>query len=223
MARRKLAEDLAKAPDFVDVGGVRWPVLSAEAMAALCGFGQEMLRKLERAGVFSKLARDRYSPPDVIAGVLAHMRDEERRSTKSAEARRVLEARAREIEVRTAVRTGNLIDMDTLCEHFAMIIGTFRSELGGVPAAATRDLSMRARIEAPLEDAITRARDSFANESRKWGEYAAKLTDERIATLPTSLADAPPPGESVVETAYAAVRAARTNPPRRATRKAMKR
>lgn len=208
MAKKEAAE----APEFIEIGGIRWPVLSAEAMAAVCGFSTDYLRQLERAGRFRKIGRDRYAPAAVFAGYIAHLKDEERRSTKSAEAKRVLEARAREIEIRNAMREGRLIEADDMAEHVAMVIGAFRSELAGVPAAATRDLALRAAIEAPLEDAITRLRDSFAGESRQWGEYAAKLTDERIATLPTSLADAPPPGASVVETAYEAVKAANSKP-----------
>ena len=116
----------AETPDFVEIGGIRWPVLNAETMAAVCGFSTDYLRQLERAGRFKKRGRDRYIAPEVFAGYIAHLKDEERRSTKSAEARRVLEARAREIEIRTAQRTGDLIDMDTICEHIAMILGAFR-------------------------------------------------------------------------------------------------
>ena len=59
-------------------------------------------------GAFKKLGRDRYRPGEVLAGYIAHLKDEERRSTKTAEARRVLEARAREIEIRNAMREGRL-------------------------------------------------------------------------------------------------------------------
>ena len=216
MAKKAAAET----PDFVEIGGIRWPVLSAEAMAAVCGFSSDFLRQLERAGRFKKLGRDRYSSREVLTGYIAHLKDEERRSTKSAEARRVLEARAREIEIRNAMREGRLIEADDLAEHVAMIVGAFRSELAGVPAAATRDLALRAAIERPIEDAITRMGGIPAGGWDQWGSYAARLADERLATLETSLAGAPTPGESVARTAYEYVKATMSKPRtrKRATR-----
>jgi hypothetical protein len=147
---------------FVEWEGRKWPVLEAEKMAGLLEFSADYLRQLERAGRFAKLSHDRYSPPAVIKGVLAHMRDDARRINKTSAQTRVQEARAKEIELRTARDEGRLIEIESVEAVFADILGAYRSELAGVPAAATRDLAIRETISAALESAIDRCRARFA-------------------------------------------------------------
>lgn len=94
---------------------------------------------------------------------IRYLRSEDRRGAKSATASRVQEARAKEIELRTARDEGRLWDAETAEAAFTEILGTFRSELGGVAAGSTRDLAVRAEIEMNLYAAIDRCDASFAN------------------------------------------------------------
>lgn len=158
---------MAEKPETVVRDGKSWPVFSAAEMAALCGFGQEMLRKLERAGVFSKIGKDQYCPLDVFSGLLAYMRDEERRSSKSAGASAVQMARAEQIRLQTAREQGLLTEISRTEATFADVIGSLRSELDGVPAASTRDLTLREVIESHLNAAIERARARFDERVRE--------------------------------------------------------
>ena len=90
------------------------------------------------------------------------LRDETRRSSQSEAAKRVQEARAKEIELRTAMAAGQLYDGEDVEAVFADILGTLRSELSGIPAASTRDLTLRATIEKHLNAAIERCQGKFA-------------------------------------------------------------
>lgn len=92
---------------------------------------------------------------------IRYLRSEDRRGAKSATASRVQEARAKEIELRTAREEARLIPLDDVSAAIADILGTYRSELSGVPAAASRDLAVRAEIEKQLNDAIERCRKRF--------------------------------------------------------------
>ncbi|WP_456722179.1 hypothetical protein [Bradyrhizobium sp. USDA 4350] len=96
---------------------------------------------------------------------IRYLRSEDRRGTKSATANRVQEARAKEIEQRTLKDANKLVDLESVQAAVADIIGTYRFELTGVPAASTRDLAVRAEIEKHLNDAIDRCRQRFGKVS----------------------------------------------------------
>jgi hypothetical protein len=158
MNRRKTRQKVAaETPDSVEVDGVRWPVLSSEAMAALCGFTSVYLRELERAGAFKKLGRDRYSPPAVFAGVCEYFRRHDKSSLTDARAA-LIAARAREIELRNGLREGHLVEMDDVEVMLSEWIRTFRVRLHGLPAAVTRDLALRGKIESEVNSAIEQIR-----------------------------------------------------------------
>lgn len=92
---------------------------------------------------------------------IRYLRSEDRRGAKSATASRVQEARAKEIELRTAREEGRLVPLEGVQAAIADILGTYRYELTGVPAASSRDLAVRSEIEKHLNDAIDRCRLKF--------------------------------------------------------------
>src|SRR5688572_15029809 len=79
--------------------------------ARLCECSPEWIRKLSREGWIKKQGTDLYLVVDVVQGMLRFMRDEARRSSKSASASRVQDARAREIELKVARDEAALVDM----------------------------------------------------------------------------------------------------------------
>ena len=98
---------------------------------------------------------------ETIQGCVRWIKDEQRRSSKSASASRVQEARAREIEIRNHQLENRLVEIADVEAVNSEILGTFRNELAGVPAAATRDLALRRKIEASLNAALDRCRRSL--------------------------------------------------------------
>jgi len=83
--------------------------------------------------------------------ISAFANDSDRRAQKSAADSRVRDARAREIEVRNAVR---LIEIDEAMAIIEEMIGLFRAETAGLPARVTRDLQFRKTIEIAVNDLL---------------------------------------------------------------------
>jgi len=137
--------------------------IPTDTAAKLLMVTPEWVRRLTKDGWIRKVAKDQYRIVDAVQGYINYLKDEARKATKSAAASRVQEARAREIELRTAREEGRLWDAETAEATFAEILGGFRSELGGVAAASTRDLAVRAAIEKHLNEAIERCDARLAN------------------------------------------------------------
>jgi phage terminase Nu1 subunit (DNA packaging protein) len=137
----------------------------AEA-AELLMLTPERIRGLARDGYIAKGERGVVSRRAAVQGYIRFLKDEERRTSKVASLSKVQEARAREIELRIARESGNLIELEDMETTVAAILGALRSELAGVPAACTRDLALREIIDRHLNDAISRARDRI----RVYGE-----------------------------------------------------
>lgn len=130
--------------------------------AALLMVTERWIRDLQKKGYVPKADRGMVSLVGAVQGYIKWLKDEERRTSKSAAASRVQDARAREIEIRIAKEEGRLVELEEAESVFAEIIGAYRSELSGIPAALTRDLDFRAKIEKLHNDAIDRCRRRFA-------------------------------------------------------------
>lgn len=157
-------------------------LITVKTLASLLMITEQWVRQLAGKGYIPK--PDRGNVP-LIAGVQGYIRflkDEERRTSKTASQSAVAEARAREITLRTAREEGRLIDIEDAEAVFAEVLGTFRAELAGVAAASTRDLELRAAIDGRLNDAIARCRARFetAGASARAGS-GYSLSDEAAA------------------------------------------
>jgi phage terminase Nu1 subunit (DNA packaging protein) len=135
------------------------------ASANQCGAHLDLSRvrvvQLVKEGALPRNADDSFDLDACRIAYIHYLRSEDRRGAKSATASRVQEARAKEIELRTAREEGRLVPMDDVNAAIADILGTYRSELNGVPAASSRDLAVRGEIEKQLNDAIDRCRQRF--------------------------------------------------------------
>lgn len=127
----------------------------------LLGITPQYFNKLVRDGWIKPVGKNRYRVVDVVQAYKAFLQDEHRRSQKSAAASRVQDARAAQIELHNARELGKLVETEDVLLWQAQILGTLRTELTGVPAAATRDREIRAEIEKHLNAAIERCRRSF--------------------------------------------------------------
>lgn len=121
----------------------------------------ERIRGLAKEGFIDKPARGVVSRTSAVQGYIKFLKDEERRTSKSAAASAVQAARAKEIELRIARETGELVLRDDVAAFLADHLSIFRSELAGIPAAMTRDMSMREKFESGLNAAIARLADAF--------------------------------------------------------------
>jgi hypothetical protein len=100
--------------------------------------------------------KGQYSWFDACQSYVRWLRDEDRKTSKSAADTRMRDAKAREIEVRTQQRLSRLVPLDIYEEMIDNIAGVVRSEFAGLAAACTRDLTMRRIIEREVNARLRR-------------------------------------------------------------------
>jgi phage terminase Nu1 subunit (DNA packaging protein) len=130
--------------------------VTSAKMYALLGYGRAQFERIAEAGFIKSRGPNCWPVIDTFQGVIRYLRHEGRQQTSSATQSRVQAARAKEIELRIAQRSGELCETDEAIALVDDIIGTLRSELGGLPAMVTRDLKLRADIEKGLDDILNR-------------------------------------------------------------------
>jgi hypothetical protein len=125
-------------------------------MAKLLGFSRQNLEKIAAAGWVRPSSPNCWPVIETFQGVLKYARDEGRRSTKSASESRVAAARAKEIELRTARRAGELCETEEALAFVDDVLGTLKADLMALPAMVTRDLKIRRDIEKGVNDILNR-------------------------------------------------------------------
>lgn len=150
---------MAKAPAPQQPG-----MLSLDQASKLLMLTPKRIRQLHEQGHIPMAGRNQYPLVGVVQGYVKFLKDEERRTSKSAAASRVTDARADEIELRTKQRLHQLIDIDEHDEAVATGMGTLRAALAGVPVRFTRDVAQRRRLEDEINAALTVAADRLAQE-----------------------------------------------------------
>lgn len=130
--------------------------------ARLIGKSETHVLTLVSENFLKRAGRGQYRPQDVAQAALKFRESEDRRSSQTEERRRIEAARANTEEIKFAQAAGQLYDADDVEAVFSDILGSLRFELSGVPAASTRDLTVRASIEKHLNGAIDRCQNKFA-------------------------------------------------------------
>lgn len=120
--------------------------ITAAQASALLMISQQRVRQLVRDGYIPRIARDAYPLVGVVQGYLRFLRDDERRSAKSASATNLNDARRQEIERRVAERDGELVDIDEARELYRELSGQIEKTLAALPRRAVRDPAMRQAI-----------------------------------------------------------------------------
>jgi hypothetical protein len=123
------------------------------------------IRKLVKSGYIPAIENGTVQLVAAVQGYIRYLKDEERRTSKTATLSQVQQERALEIRQRREQAAGNLVELDATEEFVADTLGALRAEIFGVPAAVTRDAELRLLIEQRLNDALTRARNKFTQRS----------------------------------------------------------
>ena len=132
--------------------------VSIGEICRITGYSPRRIQQFASEGAVPRAANGKYPLAASIQGILKALKSSR---TVTSEARRILEAKARALELRNAETEHRLIEMETVTEAVAEISGIFRSELAGLAAASTRDLAVRADIEVNLNGALDRCRARF--------------------------------------------------------------
>ncbi|MDN2582954.1 hypothetical protein [Aquibium sp. ELW1220] len=134
--------------------------------ARLLMISEERIRQLVKQGYVPRSDKRGYVQlVGSVQGYLRYLKDDERRSAKSAADSRVRDARALEIELRIAERTRDLIPIDDALTDMAELAGMVRSELAGLPARLTRIIDERQKIEAEIDGVLSRLAERAAQKA----------------------------------------------------------
>jgi hypothetical protein len=147
--------------------------VSASAISRQLDLSRQRIAQLVDEGVIERRPDDRFDQDAARVAYLRWLRSEDRRGKKNAADGRLRDARAREVELRIAEREHRLIDM---AEHEAVlteVLGIVVAAMDGMPARITRDLRLRAVIEAEINDTLNRA---AARATKRGAELAATGT-----------------------------------------------
>lgn len=93
---------------------------------------------------------------EACAGYVRWLRDENRKTSKSASDSRMRDAKAHDIEVRTRQRLSRLVPIEIYDEMIDGFAGVVRSEFAGLAAACTREIAMRRIIEREVNARLRR-------------------------------------------------------------------
>ena len=142
------------------------PGVPASALAKHLGLSVGRIHKLAAEGVIPRLTAGGFDQDVCRLKYIKYLSSEGRRSKDSDAKTRAQEARTRTLELRAKREEGELVEMAEAEVVFADVISTLSAELGGVPAACTRDLALRATIEGNQNAAIERAKKSFDEKAK---------------------------------------------------------
>ena len=139
--------------------------LTATQCANIVGLSAVAIGNLEKAGWFERDDTGIFEAVAFIRGWTAY-KDELRKrvGTKQGAASRIQEARAIEIELRTARDAGELIEMSAAIALVQSIAGETRAIFGALPARITRDLELRTKIEQAVNDGFNTLADKLEKE-----------------------------------------------------------
>jgi hypothetical protein len=140
-------------------------VISTKLACVLLKLTQPRLSQLEAAGWITRVAPGRWRLLDLVQGYVASLKDDTKRSSQTATLSRVQEARAKEIEARTARDAGQTIAMSDALELVDVVVGGLKADLDGLPARFTRDMVERRKLEAEVNDVLTRCADRLDEEA----------------------------------------------------------
>lgn len=137
-------------------------MLTTVQAGALLMVTDRWVRDLSRKGYIPAPVDGKVPLVGAVQGYIRWLKDEERRTSKTAAASQVQQARAREIELRIAREAGELLQREDVEAFCADALALFRSALGGIPTAATRDIALRLKIETLLNDALAGLEMAFS-------------------------------------------------------------
>ena len=125
--------------------------LDAAAAAKLLDVSTRRLQQLAKDGWIAPSGRNRYPLVSVVQGYAAYLRDQIGKAARGSDAEaRLRNARAREVELRTARLDGTVIDLDEALSATSEMPGLFIACLEGLPARITRDARERTRLQRIL-------------------------------------------------------------------------
>src|SRR5262249_9029252 len=150
-------------------------LLTTREAGELLQISATWIRRLVDAGFIEMTGRDQVRLISAVQGYVRHLKDDQRRASKSASLSRVQDARASGLELRNAEREGRLMDIEEVREIVADWAGKLKTGLDSVPAqVAADDRPTRDKIEQAIDGVLLDVASHFEQAIGKLVEGAQK-------------------------------------------------
>jgi len=139
--------------------------VSAAVMAEALGVTTRHLARMAKDGVIKKEARSKYNFKKCLADYISFLKEENKSQTRNASENRLRDARAKEVELRIAVTDRTVISLHEAEDIVDKMAGIYLQSILGLPAAITRNIDERKRIEKICD----RSREKIAKRFQEIG------------------------------------------------------
>ena len=147
-------------------------VITTAQAAKLLMCTEAWIGKLHKMEYFPKVGRGRWNLVAVVQGNIRFLKDEDRRSSKSASASRMTEIKADRLEMQMKAERRELVPLEDAQLVLDTSAGLIKSEMMAIPAKFTRDIAKRVRLEKLVAEALASVADGV-------DKKAAALADGR--------------------------------------------
>lgn len=122
--------------------------------AKLLGVSEAWIGKLHKMEYVPKAGRGKWNLVAVVQGYIRFLKDEDRRSSKSASASRMQDVKTARLEMQMQQERRELVPLEDTRLVLDTAAGLLKSSIMAVPAKYTRDIKERRRLEGLLAEAL---------------------------------------------------------------------
>ena len=143
--------------------------ISADVAAALIRVTPRRLRQLTTEGWIKREGHGQYTIRGVVQGFLAFRDDQIERAERRNMDCRIRDARAREIELRTARAEGELVPTDLVVAYAQSVVDAVMTKLRELPPRVTTNTSNQERLARMIEHIGVKTREAGSEIREAWG------------------------------------------------------
>lgn len=128
--------------------------ITTSQAAKLLMVSEVWINKLHKMEYVPKAGRGKWNLVSVVQGYIRFLKDDDRRSSKSAAQSRITDIKAARLEMQMKAERRELVPLEDL--HFVFDIGVsaVRAQMMAVPAKFTRDVKERRRLEKMIVEGL---------------------------------------------------------------------
>ena len=142
--------------------------IPVDVAAKLLMVTPEWVRRLTKDGWIAKTDRGRYRVVDVVQGYIRFLKDEARRSSKTASLSRLQDIRTRKEELAVAQTERELVPLVEAMTLVDEVAGVVVARINAIPARLTRNIEQREQLQREVDDALTEVADRIAKLGRSY-------------------------------------------------------
>jgi phage terminase Nu1 subunit (DNA packaging protein) len=135
-------------------------ITTAQA-AKLLMVSEAWIGKLHKMEYVPKAARGKWNLVAVVQGYIRFLKDEDRRSSKSASHSRMTDIKAERLEMQMKAERRELVPFEDTRLVLDTAAGLMQSSLMSIPAKFTRDIAERRRLEGMIAQALNDIADGM--------------------------------------------------------------